>query len=57
MLIAAEIRSFGAAWAALGTLAVFTVPSVRHMTWLDASPDDQQASHKADPAGLAGEGE
>ena len=45
------VLGFGAAGAALGTLAVFTVPSVRHMTWLDASPDDQQASHEAEPAG------
>ncbi|HWG60792.1 MAG TPA: hypothetical protein VG253_03675, partial [Streptosporangiaceae bacterium] len=37
------VLGFGAAWAALGTLAVFAVPSVRHMTWLDTSPDDQQA--------------
>lgn len=39
---ARTVLGFGAAWAAFGTLAVFTVPSVRHMTWLDTSPDDQQ---------------
>lgn len=31
------------AWAAFGTLVVLAVPSVRHMTWLDTSPGDQQA--------------
>jgi hypothetical protein len=30
------VLGFGAAWAAFGTLAVFAVPSVRRMTWLDA---------------------
>jgi hypothetical protein len=39
---ARAVLGFGAAWAAFGTLAVFAVPSVRHMTWLDAAPDDQQ---------------
>jgi MFS family permease len=29
------VLGFGAAWAAFGTLAVFAVPSVRRMTWLD----------------------
>lgn len=29
------VLGFGAAWAAFGTLAVFAVPSVRHMTWPD----------------------
>jgi hypothetical protein len=51
------VLGFGAAWAAFGTLVVFAVPSVRHMTWLDASPQDQQASHEADPATQADEGE
>jgi hypothetical protein len=54
------VLGFGAAWAALGTLAVFAVPSVRRMTWLDAPPTDQQAGHEADPArpaGPAGEGD
>jgi hypothetical protein len=37
---ARAVLGFGAAWAALGTLAVFAVPSVRHVTWLDAPPDD-----------------
>jgi MFS family permease len=37
------VLGFGAAWAALGTLAVFAVPSVRHITWADAPPDDQGA--------------
>jgi hypothetical protein len=40
---ARAVLGFGAAWAAFGTLVVFAVPSVRHMTWLDTSPDDQQA--------------
>jgi MFS family permease len=30
------VLGFGAAWAAFGTLAVFAVPSVRHMTWPDS---------------------
>jgi hypothetical protein len=41
---ARTVLGFGAACAALGTLVVFTVPSVRHVTWLDASPDDRQVS-------------
>jgi hypothetical protein len=40
---ARAVLGFGAAWAVFGTLAVFAVPSVRHMTWLATSPDDQQA--------------
>ena len=40
---ARAVLGFGAAWAAFGTLVVFAVPSVRHMTWLDTSPHDQQA--------------
>jgi MFS family permease len=36
MLGARTVLGFGAAWAAFGTLAVFAVPSVRRMTWLDA---------------------
>ncbi len=39
---ARAVLGFGAVWAAVGTLAVLAVPSVRHMTWLDTSPDDQQ---------------
>jgi hypothetical protein len=41
---ARTVLGFGAAWAAFGTLAVFAVPSVRHMTWLKANPADQPAS-------------
>jgi MFS family permease len=50
---ARTVLGFGAAWAALGTLVVLTVPSVRHVTWLDASPDDQQvsATRQAQPPG------
>jgi MFS family permease len=51
---ARALLGFGAAWAAFGTIVVFTVPSVRRVTWLDASPDDQQASHEADSAARAG---
>jgi hypothetical protein len=40
---ARAVLGFGAAWAALGTFVVLAVPSVRHITWLDTSPDDQQA--------------
>jgi MFS family permease len=40
---ARAVLGFGAVWAAFGTLVVFAVPSVRHMTWLDTSPDDQPA--------------
>jgi hypothetical protein len=40
---ARAVLGFGAAWAAFGTLLVFAVPSVRHMTWLATPPDDQQA--------------
>ena len=40
---ARALLGFGAGWAAFGTLVVFAVPSVRRMTWLDTSPDDQQA--------------
>jgi MFS family permease len=54
---ARAVLGFGAAWAAFGTLIVFAVPSVRHVTWLDASPQDQQASHEADPANQADGGE
>ncbi len=43
VLGARAVLGFGAAWAALGTLLVFAVPSVRHITWLATSPDDQQA--------------
>jgi MFS family permease len=32
---ARAVLGFGAAWAACGTLAVLTVPSVRHLTWAD----------------------
>jgi hypothetical protein len=54
---ARALLGFGAVWAAFGTIVVFTVPSVRHMTWLDTSPQDQQASHEADPATQADGGE
>jgi hypothetical protein len=54
---AGAVLGFGAAWAAFGTIVVFTVPSVRRVTWLDASPQDQQASHEADPATQADGGE
>ena len=37
------VLGFGAVWAVFGTLAVFTVPSVRHMTWLATSTDNQEA--------------
>jgi hypothetical protein len=57
MVGARAVLGFGAAWAAFGTIVVFTVPSVRHVTWLDASPQDQQASHEADPASRANGGE
>jgi hypothetical protein len=40
---ARAVLGFGAAWAAFGTLLVFAVPSVRHLTWLADPPDDQQA--------------
>ena len=41
---ARALLGFGAAWAAFGTIVVFTVPSVRRVTWLDDSPQDQQAA-------------
>jgi hypothetical protein len=37
------VLGFGAAWAAFGTLLVFAVPSVRHMTWPATSSEDVQA--------------
>lgn len=40
---ARAVLGFGAAWAAFGTLVVLAVPSIRHMTWLDTPPGDQQA--------------
>ena len=40
------VLGFGAAWAVFGTLVVFAVPSVRHLTW----PADQaQAVHPSSP--------
>jgi hypothetical protein len=39
---ARAVLGFGAGWAAFGTLVVFAVPSVRHMTWLVTSPGDQR---------------
>jgi len=47
---ARAVLGFGAAWAAFGTLVVFAVPSVRHVTWADTSLNDQQASDEADQA-------
>ena len=47
---ARAVLGFGAAWAAFGTLVVLAVPSVRRVSWLDASPQNQQAGHEADPA-------
>jgi hypothetical protein len=42
------VLGFGAAWAAFGTLAVFAVPSIRHLPWPRAG---DPASHSAgDPA-------
>jgi hypothetical protein len=38
---ARAVLGFGAAWAAFGTLLVFAVPSVRHMTWPGTSPEDR----------------
>jgi hypothetical protein len=43
---ARAVLGFGGAWAAFGTLVVLAVPSVRHITWLDTSPEDEQASPK-----------
>ena len=53
---ARAVLGFGAAWAAFASIVVFAVPSVRHVTWLSASAQDQQASHGADPATRADEG-
>jgi Major Facilitator Superfamily len=33
---ARAVLGFGAAWATFGTLVVLSVPSIRHLTWLDA---------------------
>jgi MFS family permease len=42
---ARAVLGFGAAWAALGTLAVFAVPSVRRMTWLDTDQPGQRGGN------------
>jgi Major Facilitator Superfamily len=39
LLGARTLLGIGAAWAAFGTLAVVSVPSVRHLTWLDTPAD------------------
>jgi len=32
---ARTVLGFGAAWSVFGTLVMFTLPSIRHMTWRD----------------------
>jgi hypothetical protein len=41
---ARAVLGFGAAWAVFGTLVVFAVPSIRHLTWQDSRPDDRLAT-------------
>jgi len=45
------VLGFGAAWAALGTLAVLAVPSVRRVTWLPSEPGQRPV----EPPRLPGE--
>jgi hypothetical protein len=50
---ARTLLGFGAAWAALGTVTMFAVPSVRRVTWTDGPPPQHQpaAGGPLTPAG------